>query len=248
MASPFPLRWRAFRISKQGNAADDYEDAAAGNVANGRFAVADGASEASFAAIWARLLVDCFVSHPGKPWHGLDWISPLRKQWAAEVDSLPLPWYAEEKRDLGAFATFLGLAFRPSAVGPNGYWRALAIGDCSLFHTRGGRLSSAFPMKRSEDFDNRPQLVRSRGLDAADCKHLHAHGRWQSQDRFLLMTDALAQWFLLRLERGHDPLAEIAHLLTEETPEVAFVDWIADRRQKSELRNDDVTLIVVDVI
>src|SRR5262245_47090922 len=167
MGSPFPLRWRAFHTGKQGNAAEEYEDAAAGNLANGRFAVADGASEASFAAIWARLLVDSFVSNPGKPWHGLEWIAPLRKQWAVQVDALPLPWYAEEKRELGAFATFLGLVFRPSAVGPNGYWRALAIGDCGLFHTRGGRLATAFPMQCSTEFSNRPHLVRSRGTDTA---------------------------------------------------------------------------------
>src|SRR6266542_891992 len=127
MASPFPLRWHALRLCKQGNGECDYEDASAANVANGRFAVADGASEASFAAIWARLLVECFVSHPGKPWHALDWLAPLRQQWAKEVDGLALPWYAEEKRELGAFATFLGLVFRPSAVGPNGYWRGIAV-------------------------------------------------------------------------------------------------------------------------
>jgi hypothetical protein len=248
MGSPFPLRWRAFKLSKEGNAAEDYEDAAAGNVAAGRFAVADGASEASFAGIWARLLVGCFVTHPEKPWHGLDWIVPLRKRWSKEVDSLELPWFAEEKRALGAFATFLGLVFRPSAVGPNGYWRALAVGDCSLFHTRGGRLQCSFPMKHSADFTNRPNLLRSRGADASNCQPVKAHGRWQSQDRFLLMTDALAQWFLFRLEQGADPLAEIAHLLTEESPEAAFVNWVAARRQKSLLRNDDVTLIVVDVV
>ena len=67
---------------------------------------------ASFAAIWARLLVKRFVADPGKPWRGLDWVDPLRKNWADEVDALSLPWYAEQKRDLGAFATFLGVVFQ----------------------------------------------------------------------------------------------------------------------------------------
>ena len=66
MPSDFPLRWQAFRHWKQGNAAADYEDAGAGDVATGRFAVADGASEASFAATWARLLVETFLVSPGK--------------------------------------------------------------------------------------------------------------------------------------------------------------------------------------
>lgn len=56
-----------------------------------------------------------------------------------------LPWYAEEKRDLGAFATFLGLSFRPRVEGPGGWWRAVAVGDCGLFHTRDEQLLRAFP-------------------------------------------------------------------------------------------------------
>jgi hypothetical protein len=249
MAAPLPLRWQAFRTWKHGNAEADYEDASAGDIPSGRFAVADGASEASFAAIWARLLVESFITMPGKPWRGLDWIEPLQERWAAQVDQLPLPWYAEQKRELGAFATFLGLVFRPCTVGHHAYWRALAVGDCCLFHTRGGRLEQAFPLKRSADFSNRPDLLRSRGQRTEELNQRCArtHGRWQPDDRFFLMTDALAQWFLLRTEENQDPSAEIASLLTEPIGESTFAAWVEERRQQSSLRNDDVTLIVVDV-
>jgi hypothetical protein len=196
MTSAFSLRWEVFRHWKQGNAAADYEDAGAGNVERGRFAVADGASEASFAGIWAKLLVERFVNDPDTPWRDLKWIGALRQKWSADVDGLPLPWYAEEKRALGAFATFLGLVFRPHPADGPTYWRALAVGDCCLFHTRGGRLKQAFPLLKSADFGNRPELLRSRG-DGAKTRHEFGHGRWQTQDRCLLMTDALAQWFLL---------------------------------------------------
>jgi Protein phosphatase 2C len=243
MASAFPLRWQAFRQAKHGNAADDYEDAGIGDGVRGRFAVADGASEASFAGIWAKMLVDGFIHHPETPWRDLDWVVPLRQKWAAAVDDLPLPWYAEEKRQLGAFATFLGLAFRHDAGKQHGHWRAIAVGDCGVFHTRGGRLLQAFPLTKSAEFGNRPDLLRSRGDTIA--KHELAHGRWQAQDRFLLMTDALAQWFLLCLEQHHDPLAEISSLVTE--ADVNFSDWLAERRSQAMLRNDDATLLVVDV-
>ena len=250
MASQFPLKWQAFRLCKQGNAAADYEDASAGDASNGRFAVADGASEASFAGIWARLLAENFTTGPGKPWRDLKWIAPLRKQWAAQVDALPLPWYAEEKRELGAYATFLGMAVRPSAVGrEGGFWRALAVGDCCLFHARAGRLLQSFPMTRSEEFGNRPHLLSSRAQRSNESSEgrARAHGRWQPGDRFLLMTDALAQWFLLRSEQGKDPLSSIRRLLAEKSPEAAFAGWVEKRRQQAVLKNDDVTLIVVDV-
>ena len=67
-------------------------------------------------------------------------------------------------------------------------------------------------------------------------------------DRLLLMTDALAQWFLLRTEQGGDALEEIHGLLAESDPETAFAGWIAERRRDQSLRNDDVTLAVIDVM
>lgn len=61
------------------------------------------------------------------------------------------------------------------------------------------------------------------------------------------MTDALAQWFLLRTEQRKKPLAEIRSLVEEKSPQDAFAAWVDERRDQSVLRNDDVTLIVVDV-
>src|SRR5262249_10571454 len=147
---------------KRGNAAEEYEDALAADPATGRFAIADGASESSFAAAWARLLAEGFVGAAGKPWRDLDWLDPPRRRWADEVDGLSLPWYAEMKREAGAFATLLGLALRPPREGRRGEWRALAVGDSCLFRTRGGRLLKAFPVTASADFDNQPHLIGSR--------------------------------------------------------------------------------------
>jgi len=104
-------------------------------------------------------------------------------------------------------------------------------------------------MTRSEDFSNRPLLLgsRSQGLTESSLRCDQGHGRWRPGDRFLLMTDALAQWFLLRTEQEKDPLTAIRALLAEKSPEAAFAGWVEKRRQQAVLRNDDVTLIVVDV-
>ena len=195
------------------------------------------------------MLVENFTTLPGKPWRDLNWLEPLRAQWAARVDGLPLPWYAEEKRELGAFATFLGMVVRRAAQREGGYWRALAVGDCCLFHTCAGRIKQSFPMTRSGDFNNRPRLLGSRalGLKQSIVRPEQAIGRWRPGDRFLLMTDALAQWLLLRREQRKNPLAAIRRLLAKKSPQEAFASWIENRRQRSVLKNDDVTLIVVDV-
>jgi hypothetical protein len=236
--------WHAFHLPKRGHAQEEHEDALAADPAAGRFAVADGASESSFAAAWARLLVEGFVTGEGKPWRDLDWLAGPRQRWAAEVDALSLPWYAEIKREQGAFATLLGLVIRPPRARRPGTWRALAVGDSCLFRTRRGRLLQSFPLTASAGFGNQPRLLGSR--PATGPAPEQARGRWRRGDRFLLMTDALAQWFLFRTEQGGEPQAEVARLLAEPDPQAAFPDWIEERRQQ-DLRNDDVTLGIIDL-
>ncbi len=88
-----------------------------------------------------------------------------RRRWAAEVMGLELPWYAEAKREQGAFATFLGVQVRrPSPGRPAMTWRAVAVGDsCLLRLRRGGGLLRSFPMQKSTDFGNQPRLIGSHG-------------------------------------------------------------------------------------
>jgi Protein phosphatase 2C len=243
------LSWLVFHLPKKGNAAADYEDAWAGDPSRGRFAVADGASEASFADVWARLLVEGFVHTDGAPWQDLDWLPPLRRRWALEVDQRPLPWYAEAKRDQGAFATLLGVVFQAPRPDEPGGWRAMAVGDCCLFRTHGSRLLQSFPLTRSAEFGNQPHLLGSRAPTAnrADGRCEHARGPWEAGDRFLLMTDALAQWFLRQVEESGQPLADVARLLAESSPAAAFPGWVEERRDRQGLRNDDVTLAVIDL-
>jgi hypothetical protein len=92
---------------------------------------------------------------------------------------------------------------------------------------------------KSADFGNHPDLLGSRGDDSKR-RHQVGHGRWQAQDRFLLITDALTQYSLLHTEECKDPLTEISPLPPEN---IGFPDW----RMDSVLRNDDVTLMVVDL-
>jgi hypothetical protein len=152
-----PIRWHGLSLPKRGHNAEEYEDAFAANAPAGRFAVADGASESSFATLWARLLVDGFV-RPVRQRKETGWLAPLQQQWAAEVDGRPLPWYAEAKRQEGAFATLLGLVLQKGPEKPGGLWHALAIGDSCLFQVRQGSLLKTFPVTSSQDFGDRPPL------------------------------------------------------------------------------------------
>ncbi len=237
-----PILCRSVTLPKRGNRADEYEDALAANAERGRYAIADGASESSYASVWARLLVDDFVNSPSSdlaPWAAR--LPALQQRWAAQVGNAALPWFAEIKLQQGAFATFLGVAVQDRR------WEAVAVGDSCLFQTRSGRLHQAFPLVCPDDFGTTPWLVGSRGCDAeaVEKRTRRAHGDWQPGDRLWLMTDALAKWFLDQVEACGRPWAELDRLLQAPSPEQAFEDWIAALRDADRLRNDDVTLMLL---
>jgi len=235
--------WEAFWLPKRGNQAEEYEDAFAGNGETGRFAVADGASETSFAALWARLLATGFVRVRPDPNPGAGWLGALQERWAAAVDPKPLPWYAEIKRTEGAFATLLGLIVKKTGEKASGPWRAQAVGDTCLFQIRQDQLVKAFPLTRSADFGNCPDLVGSR----PGPKNLpkKTRGKWRARDKFYLMTDALAQWFLAQQEANQKPWQVIGKVLAEAQPGITFPAWVEDLRDHGSLRNDDVTLLTI---
>jgi len=234
MGDSTSLTWRAFCLPKKDHTPAEYEDAFAGAPKAGRFAIADGASESAFAGSWAQILVEAFVGTPG-PWSA--WLDQARERWRSKVQERDLPWYAENKFQEGAFAALLAIAIT------GGRWTAAAVGDCCLFQVRHDRLVRAFPLRRSCDFSNRPSLLgsRRRQADQPHARRIHVQGDLHPGDAVFLMTDALAQWFLEQVEQGHKPWTHLQAIDTDEL----FVRLVNQARQARELRNDDVTLVVI---
>jgi hypothetical protein len=238
-----PPGWQVLCVPKDGHTDAEYEDAWAVDAARGRFAIADGASESAFAGLWARLLTEGFLG-ARRPRDLAAWLGEVRQRWSKEVMDLELPWYAEMKREEGAFATFLGLKLVGGAVDGPIRWRAVAVGDTCLVRLRQDGRVSAFPLRCAVDFSNHPALIRSRaGIDPPPRR---CHGTLRPGERLLLMTDALAQWFLSIHEQGGRPWEEVVTLLSAEQPDDAFVEWVSRARERGELHNDDVTLLSIE--
>jgi hypothetical protein len=229
----------AWWAPKAGNAAQEYEDAFAVEEASLRYAVADGASETSFARQWAELLVDRFVHEPPAPEGLREWVAPMQATWAGANKPKATAWYAEEKAKDGAFSSLLGVAI------DHGRWRALAIGDTCLFVIRAGKLAHAFPLEKAAQFNNRPVLLSSvsRANQRVWDEVRQGEGELVEKDQLLLMTDALAQWFLVESEMGRRPWAALAKAATQEGF-AALVDLL---RSGGALRNDDTTLVRIEV-
>jgi hypothetical protein len=236
------LRWLVLSTPKRGHTQEECEDAWAADPATGRFAVADGASESAFAALWAQLLAEGFIAAP-RPRQLPLWLEASRHRWSGKVLGMDLPWYAEMKRAQGAFATLLGVSVRPPTPEQPGKWRAVAVGDSCLIRVREGGDLRSFPIRETAGFGNRPTLIGSR--DGPIPASQRDSGSLRPGDRVLLMTDALAKWFLRSHESGGRPWEALASLSLAGQPEAAFAAWVEERRTHDGLANDDVTLLIV---
>jgi hypothetical protein len=252
------LRARVHALHKAGNAATEYEDAydfgwsPATSAPVFRCAVADGATEASFSALWATKLVRAYCNGTLSPAASLSAaLEGLQQEWLAQVGSAPdVQWYVEEKLRHGAFSSLVGLTLERAAGRDDGSgggaWQAVAVGDSCLFHLRDDELLVRFPLARAEEFNNRPFLLSSNpaGNGALVENTSTFLGEWRAGDIFYLMTDALAHWFLQEYERGERPWRTLASM-EDDGREEAFADFISARRTAQTLRNDDVTMLTV---
>lgn len=261
---------RALHLPKDGNSWEEYEDAwawggGATTMVSSRtsaqkearifkermaqVAVADGASDAFEGRLWALALVEAFIQLPLEMRHERreqaeeikQWLELPIQTWKNGIPWDKLPWYAEEKARRGAFSTLLGVSFSYLSD-INSRWHAIAVGDSCLFQIRDEQVFVRFPINRAKDFGIYPPLISTQQeYNCCSLKNLCIlKGECRPGDLFVLATDALAAWFLKQLEIDREPWQRLNELDWEK-----FVSLIENLRQKNEIRNDDVTLLLV---
>ena len=257
---------QGFWVQKAGNSEADYEDAFA--ITENVVAIADGATESSFARAWAESLVRGFTeanasmdaeeaptgSPADDPWDReaiQRRVTPLQEEWRNAIAWDQLPWFAEDKARSGAFATLLAFRVSPQvthppaegdeADSPDARWRAFAIGDSCMFQIRDGELRTAFPLDNALQFNSRPLLLSSSAPnnDRVWESVAYQEGDCRPGDIFLFATDALAHWFLAEREAGRRPWATLCEVRTE----TDFSELVTRLRQRHAVRNDDMTLV-----
>jgi serine/threonine protein phosphatase PrpC len=230
-----------FRLAKDGSTRAEYEDAIAWSRRRRRCAVADGASASAFARLWATLLVRAYVSGALAAETIEADVAPLQQRWSTEVEQRDLPWYAAEQARRGAFAALVGLTLRD-----DGAWSALAIGDSCLFLIRDGQVHTALPLSDPSAFSNQPLLLGSRAAAntrlRAEGAIVAAEGAWQPGDAFLLMSDALAATFLAQAQS-----CSALQILEFDRTAHGFRRWVRSLRSERLLRNDDVSLVWLEL-
>lgn len=256
---------QTFGVSKLGNSAEEYEDAVSSSSEGRRFAIADGATQTSFADRWSQILSLEFIMNPPAdeppPYRWVNWLQPLQEAWSAGIPWDSLPWFATEKARAGACTTLLALEFSsvpstkrvakqtmwqrmirespPAAMN----WRAEAVGDSCLFHVRHDQLLRSFPIDRPAEFTHSPVLITTNpDQNKMVFKRMKTlNGDCEPGDLFLLMTDALAKWFLERHVAGEKPW----QLLRQLDDETLFKQFVIQERDEGRIENDDTTLMII---
>lgn len=213
-----------------------------------RFAVSDGATEAFDSRRWAKDLVATWVTArlEWSPEVFVQTVKLIGERFTRRINRKTLPWYAAEKAASGSFAAFVGIELTA-----DGEWKALAVGDCCMFHERGAELMAAFPLTAPESFNSRPVLIPSlpHAIDAAVGELKTCTGQLETGDRIWLMSDAIACWYLSNHSGAADGASSSNRLLSAVLAgDAETAALIRNERALGNLRNDDVALLHIEAV
>ena len=188
-----------------------------------KFAISDGATESSFSKEWSDLLVSCYKDKPFDLVNLPSTINAISEAWQSITFVIELPWYAQQKLENGAFATFLGITLNLEEK----TFEAVSIGDCTLFQVRDNELIYSFPITSFEDFGNTPSLFATNPKFQTDFEKSvkYLNGQVESGDLLILASDALAMWIFKRLNQGESPWLSLLTLLNYEDYQTDFINW-----------------------
>ncbi len=224
-----------------GNRPDENEDSFAFSEENGFFAVADGASDSSFAGQWARALVSTFSKSTGVNSKDafLEFVKKSRDLWKTSVDWNTLPWFVKNKVTSGAYSTFLGLQIDRV----NNEFIVTYVGDSCLFHLDESGFN-VYPSMRAQDFKFNPKLIWSgygypslQKVSPVKVEPSIMRRKWKNGDSFLLATDAVSKWIIE--SDSADKITEIVEGFD------GIEEKVVNLRKEKVMHNDDVTLMLV---
>ncbi|MFA6987977.1 MAG: hypothetical protein WC185_02870 [Acholeplasmataceae bacterium] len=241
-------------VPKQGNIEQECEDSISVKITKEkdnrqlvRIAIADGATESSFAKEWANSLTKVFKkSRLPLDEFLFSKLPSLRKEWSISIQNVELPWYAQEKARSGAYSAFLGIIVDLEALN----FEALAIGDCCFFQIRNEIVIRQFPLNSSIEFGNNPYLISSNENRNSELTNyvVNVKGELNKGDVLLLMSDALAHWFAKNIELGERPWNILLGFIGKTRfRKQKFNSWLSDQRFSKEVKNDDVVLAIIEI-
>lgn len=263
-----PFESRIFRLAKDTEHPEDYQDAWGLDAARGIAAVADGVTSSIFARHWAGILTEATVAEPPTPSHSVPaaggtsvpaadgteeafahWLQLRRQAWSQQIDTSSLAWFQKAKLPLGAFSTLLWVQVSPVEEDQPGTFgahrlRGFAIGDSCLFHVRHGEVLRTFPIQKAEELEVDPLVLGSVDLGRDELLRFGTLDELcYPDDLLVLCTDAIAGWALRLGESGNPPAWENYWNASQGEWE----EEIVRLRDRDQMRYDDATLMLLRV-
>ena len=244
------FRVRRFQIQKQGLSKAECEDKSALSSSTAsalRVAVADGVTESLFSGIWADLVVNSYVEKGDELLTASGLESPHQEfVQKSSQQILQMPdtqhWFMYEKLERGSHVTFAAVEFfSPEKI------QALAVGDSCIFWRNGENEEvGMLPELSPEDFGAFPTSIchLPRTWQTLNQKIIRKEVHLKDAFQIVLCTDALACWLVKELGNDFSAWEQLFHI----PDAIYFTDFIATLRERKEIRNDDVTLVLIDAI
>lgn len=241
---------RTFWLPKDIQEPNGYEDAFEVDEISGRAAICDGVSTSLFSGRWASILAKAVVYDPpdvNDRDRLEEWLRRQREAWAATIDEHSLAWHQKPKLLDGAGSTLLWVEVTGSdtadGVARPRRLRCYSVGDCCLFHVRGGQVLETFPLQESARFEDHPRVIRSvfKRSDSVDFEAMET--QCNPGDLLVLASDAIACWTMRQVEAGV-PVDWEAYWQLSNTD---WQQWMVELRQDSQIRYDDSTVVLLRI-
>ena len=239
------INYSAFILPHVGDLYSQCADRFSCGEANNCFAIADGVGNSLFPGEWATILCEDYIKHPDifSSDSKLVREEELIKQWEQQRDERVSNLNDDERfiyemgLDKADFAacTFVGLSL------DNCGWKCQAIGDSYLFVLdRMYNIITKVASMMGRDFDNYPEYFASKkGNNNGWVKE--ERGTYDNIAYFVLMTDALSDWFI---DATTEDRKDLMNIRTHNE----FEHFVNSRRLQTSLKDDDTTMVILQLI
>lgn len=239
------LRYKTFIMPHVGDLYSQCADRFAIGTDKNCFAIADGVGESLFPYDWAELVCEDFIANPNLFCEDNKLVreSQLIKAWNQKRDErtanlteteLFLFEMGLEKADFAA-CTFVGLSIDKKQ------WQSLALGDSYLFVLdKNLEIIESVASQKGEEFSNFPEYFASQA-EKNHGKTIKASGDINKASYFVLLTDAISDWFIKVDAEKRKELLAISDMQS-------FHSLVNKERENGNMKDDDTTAVIIEVV
>ena len=240
------MKTRIYTTPKAGLEDFQNEDAAAiDNIGDDALwvRVSDGASTGVFSREWSQHLCHNFeAGWVQSEQHFENGLNTLRESFKPDITR---PSALRKFLMEGSYATLLTAFVQKNDAAANAALQLtlFAVGDVSLFvFNRAGEPKFTFPYKQTQDFNNVPNLIRSKAALQAKTPYKIAQAEILTapDDLIVIATDALSEYLFKTMSAGKHPTKLLKMLQCKD--DIAFKEVIDAFRNADGMKNDDVAV------